>query len=247
MEAVDPGGTPLVDVSFAVRPREIIGIAGVAGNGQSTLMAALIGESLASDPSMVKLGGKPVGRIGAAGRRELQAAFVPEERLGHASVPGMDLAANMVLTDGGEDRLVANNIVRFGEADQRAAKVIEQFAVAAPGPGALASSLSGGNLQKYIIGRELLKKPSVFVAAQPTWGIDAGAAARIQQALIDLADDGAAIVVISQDLDELLLISDRVAALCAGKLSPLIDRAEATPERVGLMMGGIFEAQEDAA
>ncbi|MCP1335428.1 ABC transporter ATP-binding protein [Futiania mangrovi] len=246
MGEIGPHRTPLHDVSFAVRAGEVFGIAGVAGNGQGALMAALVGEALAPEAEMVRIRGEAVGRMGAARRRHLLAAFAPEERLGHGSVPELTLGENMVLTDpGGQGGFVRGRVVRYAEAARKAGDVIARFGVVARGPETPAASLSGGNLQKFIIGRELAKAPAVFVANQPTWGVDAGAAQAIHRTLIDLADAGSAVVVISQDLDELLILSDRIAALCAGRLSPPIPREEATPEKLGLMMGGAFEAARE--
>ena len=124
-----------------------------------------------------------------------------------------------------------------------ARQIIKTFNVQCQGPQALASSLSGGNLQKFIVGREILQSPRVLVIAQPTWGVDAGAAAAIHKAIRDLASQGAAILMISQDLDELMLATDRIAALCAGRLSPLYPTSEVTVQQVGLLMGGeVLEA-----
>jgi simple sugar transport system ATP-binding protein len=136
---------------------------------------------------------------------------------GHAAIRGIDAKA----------------------ARSYAGEVIEAFSVKATGPGAMAESLSGGNLQKYIMGREILQKPQVLVVSQPTWGVDAGAAAAIHQALVDLAARGSAIVVISQDLDELLSLCDTLAVINGGRLSRPMAVAEAKIDEIGLLMGGI--------
>jgi simple sugar transport system ATP-binding protein len=124
-------------------------------------------------------------------------------------------------------------------------KVIDTFAVKALGAGAMAGSLSGGNLQKYIMGREILQKPAVLVVNQPTWGVDAGAAAAIHQALIDLAASGSAIVVISQDLDELLKLCDTLAVINGGRLSAKMTVGEVSIEEIGLLMGGIHGTPDE--
>ncbi|MBL4926678.1 ABC transporter ATP-binding protein [Fuscibacter oryzae] len=229
----------LRDISFAVRAGEIFGIAGVAGNGQNSLLLALSGEEVAPDHGAVVVNGDAVGGLAAKERRLKGMASVPEERNGHAAVPTFSLTDNAVLT--ARDRL---GMVRAGLIDARAARtyageVIEAFSVKATGPGAAAESLSGGNLQKYIMGREILQKPQVLVVSQPTWGVDAGAAAAIHQALVDLAATGSAIVVISQDLDELLSLCDTLAVINEGRLSAPMKVADARIEEIGLLMGGI--------
>ena len=239
LPADGPFGTALRDISFTVRAGEIFGVAGVAGNGQNALLLALSGEAPNQDPASVTVDGVAVGHLQARARRGHGIGSVPEERNGHAAVPIFTLADNAVLT--ARDRL---GMVRAGLIDAKAARtyageVIEAFSVKATGPSALAESLSGGNLQKYIMGREILQKPQVLVVSQPTWGVDAGAAGSIHQALVDLAATGSAIVVISQDLDELLSLCDTMAVINGGRLSPPMVVAEAKIDEIGLLMGGI--------
>jgi len=140
--------------------------------------------------------------------------------------------------------MVTAGLIRAGAARTYTGEVIVSFAVKALGPGATAGSLSGGNLQKYIMGREILQKPSVFVVSQPTWGVDAGAAAAIHQAIVDLAASGSAIVVISQDLDELLTLCDTLAVINEGRLSHPLKVGEASVEEIGLLMGGVHGTAE---
>ncbi len=231
-------GIDLHDVHFMVRGGEILGIAGVAGNGQTELMDALSGETPLPRDETVRIAGIPVGRAGPARRRTLGAAFVPEERAGHAAVPGLTLAENALLTGWHRPEMARHGMVQIRAAIDHASEVIGRFQVRSRGPAAEAGSLSGGNLQKFVMGRELLRQPSVLVVSQPTWGVDAGAAAMIRQRLIDAAARGAAIVVISQDLDEIFEIADRIAVIAGGRLSPPIPVAEATVETIGLLMGG---------
>lgn len=234
-----PFGTALKDITFNVRAGEIFGIAGVAGNGQNALLLALSGEEPNLDKGCVTVDGVQIGQMDARDRRAKGVASVPEERNGHAAVPIFSLSDNAILT--ARDRL---GMVRLGLIDAKAARtyageVIEAFAVKATGPGAIAESLSGGNLQKYIMGREILQNPQVLVVSQPTWGVDAGAAAAIHQALVDLAATGSAIVVISQDLDELLSLCDTLAVINGGRLSRPMKVSEAKIDEIGLLMGGI--------
>ena len=230
-------GTSLKNVHLTVREGEVLGIGGVAGNGQDELLAALTGEVL-SDADAVKLKGQPIGRLGPIARRALGLLTAPEERLGHAAAPDMSLTENAMLTGWVREGLQNRGFMKWGEAQSFAEKIIKDFDVRTPGPGNAARSLSGGNLQKFVIGREVLQNPSVLVVNQPTWGVDASAAAAIRQAILDLAAGGAAVICISQDLDELMEIADRFAALNEGRLSAPRETTGLTVEEIGLMMGG---------
>ncbi|MQT14177.1 ABC transporter ATP-binding protein [Segnochrobactrum spirostomi] len=237
LPAPDHFGTALHDVSLSVRGGEIVAIAGVAGNGQGELFDAISGERL-SPPEAVKIDGAPVGGLGITARRKRGGAFVPEERLGHGAAPRFSLSDNAALT-----RYATAGMVRIGMLLRSKAKalseaVIGQFDVRKGAPDPEAGSLSGGNLQKFVVGREVLAGPGVLVVNQPTWGVDAGAAAVIRQSLIDLAANGAAVLVISQDLDEILEIADRIAVIHHGHLSDPEPAATVTLERIGLLMGG---------
>jgi len=232
-------GVALKDITFTVHAGEIFGIAGVAGNGQNALLLALDGEVVGDDAEAISLDGEGIGKETAKQRRLRGLCAVPEERNGHAAVPDFSLSDNSILT--GRDRLgmVISGLLRHGVAKEYTGKVISTFAVKANGSGATAGSLSGGNLQKYIMGREILQNPKVLVVSQPTWGVDAGAAAAIHQALVDLAAAGSAIVVISQDLDELLALSDTLAVINEGRVSPPMKTSDVTIEQLGLLMGGV--------
>ena len=230
-------GTALKDVSLSVRKGEIVGIGGVAGNGQDELLAVLSGEII-TKPGAVKLHGQPVGALGPGARRALGLLTGPEERLGHAAAPDMSLTENAMLTGAIRERLVVNGFLKWGAARTFAEKIIDAFDVRTPGPENAARSLSGGNLQKFVIGREVLQRPEVLVVNQPTWGVDAAAAAAIRQALLDLAAGGTALVVISQDLDELMGIADNFAALNEGRLTAPRPTQGLTIDEIGLMMGG---------
>ncbi len=230
-------GTSLKNVHLTVRRGEILGIGGVAGNGQDELLGVLSGE-IPTAADAVKLGGQPIGRLGPTARRRLGLLAAPEERLGHAAASDMSLTENALLTGAVREKLVANGFLRWGAAQGFAERVISAFDVRTPGPANAARSLSGGNLQKFVIGREVLQAPEVLVVNQPTWGVDAAAAAAIRQALLDLAAKGTAVVCISQDLDELMEISDSFAALNEGRLSAPKDTSGLTVDEIGLMMGG---------
>jgi ABC-type uncharacterized transport system ATPase subunit len=230
-------GMELKGVSFAVRKGEVLGIGGVAGNGQDELLLALSGEMRVTD-GMVQLKGQPVGRLGPTDRRRRGLLTAPEERMGHAAAPDMSLTENALLTGAVREGLTSNGFLNWGKARGFADSIIKAFDVRTPGPQNTARSLSGGNLQKFVIGREILQRPEVLVVNQPTWGVDAAAAAAIRQALLDLAAKGAAVIVISQDLDELMEISDRFAALNEGRLSEPRTTQGLTVDEIGLMLGG---------
>ena len=242
----EPFGVDLDDISFAARAGEILGIAGVAGNGQKELMLALSGETQAP-ASAIRLDGAAIGSLRPPARRKRGLCALPEERNGHAAVATFSLAENTLLTARERKRLSATGVIKRRAMRDYAQAVIAAFKVKATGPEALARSLSGGNLQKFIVGREMMQDPQVLAVAQPTWGVDAGAAAAIRQALVDLAGRGAAVIVVSQDLDELLSLSDRLAVMNEGRLSAPLIVGEASIEEIGLLMGGVHGQQEAAA
>jgi simple sugar transport system ATP-binding protein len=247
LEGEPPFGTDLEAVTFEARAGEILGIAGVAGNGQSELLTALSGERLTEDAAAIALDGEPIGSMGAGARRAAGLACVPEERNGHAAVPDFSLAENSLLTARHRLPLAPFGLIAQGDVGRFTTSVIQRFDVRTTGPAALARSLSGGNLQKFIMGREIGQTPSVLVVCQPTWGVDAGAAAAIRQELVDLAAKGSAVVVISQDLDELLELADRLCVINEGRLSAPRDVATLGIDEIGLMMGGVHGATPDEA
>jgi simple sugar transport system ATP-binding protein len=232
-----PFGTALKGVSFTVARGEVLGIAGVAGNGQDELLLALSGE-LKSAPDRVRIDGHAVGDLGPVDRRRKGLVAAPEERLGHAAVPDMSLVENALLSGAVRKGLTRRGFIDWGATEAFAAQVVADFDVRTPGTHVAARALSGGNLQKFVVGRELSQAPSVIVINQPTWGVDAAAAAAIRQAILNRAAEGAAVVVISQDLDELLEIADNFAALNGGRLSPVRPVEGLTIDEIGLMMGG---------
>jgi len=238
-----PFSMPLKKISLSVRAGEVVGIAGVAGNGQGEFFDAVSGEATQADARTVRIRGTDAGTLGITGRRLLGAGFVPEERLGHGAVPGMTLSDNMLLARHRSDASAflgggPLGLIRLDAIEATTRRVVAEMDVRKSAEDPEASALSGGNLQKFIIGRELDRKPSVLVVNQPTWGVDAGAAARIRQALIDLTRSGSAVIVISQDLDELFEIADRIAVMSHGEMSETIPIREATREKIGLLMGG---------
>jgi ABC-type uncharacterized transport system ATPase subunit len=246
LDTEDPFGTSLRQINLRVRGGQIVGIAGVSGNGQKELLAAISGERLCTQRAAVRLCGQDAARLNPAQRRTLGLRFVPEERLGRGAVPGMHLADNCVLT-GASAGLVRHGMVRRRAARAFARATIAEFAVKCDGELAPADSLSGGNLQKFIVGREIRLAPTVMLVAQPTWGVDVGASLLIRQALIELRNAGAAVLVISEDLDELFAICDCLAVLARGRLSDAMPTAGLAAETVGVWMTGEFQGAGAAA
>lgn len=244
LPADGPFGVALKNVSLKVHAGEVVAIAGIAGNGQSELFDALSGERLSPLPDNISVEGKSGGTLSISERREMGVAFVPEERLGHGAVPEFSLSENVLLTRHACDQ----DLARGGLVDRHRAMaistgVIEACDVRKSGPDPEARALSGGNLQKFVVGRELDRKPKLMIINQPTWGVDAGAAALIRQELIDLAASGSAVLVISQDLDEIFEVADRIAVISRGELSEAFPASEMTLENIGLLMAGAHERQ----
>lgn len=236
----DAFGVDLIDVSLQVRSGEVVGIAGVSGNGQQELLRALSGEDTRAQPAMVQVTGQDVARLGPQQRRALGLHFVPEERLGRGAVPTMGLAHNLLLTR--SDAVGAMGWLHLGQLKAQARAIIERFGVKAGGADAPARSLSGGNLQKFIVGREIAAQPKLIIIAQPTWGVDVGAAAQIHAEILALRDAGCAVLIVSEELDELFELSDRLYVLAKGHLSPSVARADATVQQVGEWMSGLWNA-----
>jgi general nucleoside transport system ATP-binding protein len=231
----------LAGVQLSLRAGEILGVAGVSGNGQAELLAALSGEGRRASAGSIRLFGRDVSAASPRGRRALGLHFVPEERIGRGSVPGLSLAANTLLTR--RDPVGAGGWLHRGRARRLAARLIDRFGVSARGPDAAAASLSGGNLQKFIVGREIDAAPKVLIVAQPTWGLDVGAAAQIRREIAVLCQAGGAALIVSEDLDELLELCSDLVVMARGRLSPRIPAHEATPALIGQWMSGLFWAR----
>lgn len=232
--------TALDNISLTLRAGEITGIAGVSGNGQQELLAALSGEDRRAAPDMIRINDVPVGNSGPAARRALKQSLVPEERLGRGAVPELSLTDNMLLSQQ-KSPFVQRGMINFQQTMLAASDIITRFRVKASGPAALARSLSGGNLQKFIVGREILHEPEIFIVAQPTWGVDIGAAAQIHAEIRQLRNRGCAVLVISEELDELFELCDRLHVIAKGRLSPAVRTETVSREQIGLWMSGLWD------
>jgi simple sugar transport system ATP-binding protein len=244
----DQFGVDLAGVDLQVRAGEVVGIAGVSGNGQKELLYALSGEDCRAPKGSVCMGMVDVSNLHPGGRRKLGLHFVPEERLGRGAVPTLSLAQNMLLTrtEDISHPHVAGGWIGIAKLQAHAARIIASFGVKAGGPQAAARSLSGGNLQKFIVGREIESHPKLFIVAQPTWGVDVGAAAQIRGEILALRDAGCAVLVVSEELDELFELSDRLHVMAHGRLSPSVPVAQATIEMLGEWMSGLWPESTQA-
>lgn len=244
--AKTPFGVDLVDVNLAVKAGEILAIAGVAGNGQGELFGVISGENKQVAGASVVLMEEACNGLDINQRRALGAAFVPEERMGHGAVEHLSLTDNILLSRhacNDTESPLNRGIMGIDRAQLAALNrtIGTDYDVRKGREDAIAGSLSGGNLQKFVVGRELNRKPKLLVINQPTWGVDAGAAALIRQAVIDLSRQGSAILVISQDLDEIFELADSIAVISRGQLSQSYAVTELSREQIGLMMAGSHE------
>jgi simple sugar transport system ATP-binding protein len=225
-----------------------VGIAGVSGNGQKELLYALSGEDVRSNAGSIRIGEADASGLHPGGRRRLGLHFVPEERLGRGAVPTLGLSHNLLLTrnESISHPRFAGGWIRLKQLETHAAEIIRRFNVKAGGPRAAARSLSGGNLQKFIVGREIDANPKLFIVSQPTWGVDVGAAAQIRSEILALRDAGCAVLVVSEELEELFEVSDRLHVIARGRLSPSMPIRQATVEKIGEWMSGLWNQVEVA-
>ena len=238
-------GVDLQSIDLLVRAGEVVGIAGVSGNGQKELLMALSGEDTRTPFGGMTVHGQDVGRLSPRRRRVLGLHFVPEERLGRGAVPSLSLARNLMLTR--HESIGHSGWLNRSRLQAQADDIISRYKVKCAGSQAVARSLSGGNLQKFIMGREIDARPTLLIVSQPTWGVDVGAAAQIRGELLTLAASGCAVLVVSEELDELFEICDRLYVMAKGQLSPTLSRADATVALVGQWMSGLWHAAEPVA
>ena len=234
----DQFGVDLHQISLQVCAGEVVGIAGVSGNGQKELLYALSGEDTRAETTAINVNGRAVGKLNPQRRRALGLHFVPEERLGRGAVPSLSLTRNLLLTR--TESVGRGGWLKLGNLRAHADRLIARYKVKAGGPEAVAKSLSGGNLQKFIMGREIDAAPSLLIASQPTWGVDVGAASQIRAEILKLRDTGCAVLVVSEELDELFEICDRLYVMAKGQMSPSIPRADANVALIGQWMSGLW-------
>jgi len=238
LAAADAHALALADVSLSVRSGEIVGVAGVSGNGQRELCAVLSGERRDLARGSVRLFGREIASASPQARRALGLRFVPEDRLGRATATTLSLADNTLLTR--TENVKSSGVIDRTGVSGLARRLIERFGVKTRDERSPAKSLSGGNLQKFIVGRELDAVPRVLVIAQPTWGVDVGAAAQIRRELASLRDRGAAVLVVSEELEELFELCDYLVVMAEGKLSPRVATYALSRLELGEWMSGLW-------
>jgi simple sugar transport system ATP-binding protein len=227
----------LQEVSLGVQGGEILGIVGVSGNGQREL-AEVIGGTLRVARGRIEVAGRAVTGAGARTMRRLGVAHVPEDRLGAGLLGALPLVDSMILARVGEPPFSRFGLLSRGAARRFVAAQIERFAIRAPGPDARTGTLSGGNLQKALLARELAFEPVVLVAAQPTRGLDVAAREFVHRELLGLRARGRAVILISEDLEEVFEIADRIAVMFEGRIVEVMPVGEAEVSRIGLLMAG---------
>ena len=238
----DKGLLALHKLSLSVRSGEIVGIAGVAGNGQKELAETICGLRPAESgtvevTSTTVTGGPPILVI------EAGVAYIPEDRSATGSAPHLSVAENLALKSYRKPSIGRGIFISRSEMRRQAVRLIEQYNISTPGPETQARLLSGGNLQKVILAREISQHPQVTIAASPTRGLDVGATENVRNILLEERSNGAAILLISEDLDEVLALSDRIAVLYEGEIVGMVPADEADREEIGLMMAGENLAQ----
>jgi len=233
----DRGGDALHEVSLEVCAGEIMGLAGVSGNGQRELAEVLAGLRPVRQGHII-LDGQDVTQHSPAARLAAGQAYIPEERMRDGAIKEFSVAENLILQDHGKAPYSRGNFLDFKAIEARAAELIETFNVKTPSSDTPLKNLSGGNIQKLIMARELSRRPAVVIAAQPTRGVDIGATEYIHQRLLEQRAAGTAILLISEDLDEIRALSDRIAVIYEGKIVGVVDGRTASAEQLGLMMAG---------
>ena len=240
----DRGRAALKDVSLIARGGEIVAIAGVAGNGQRELAETIAGLR-APTSGRVSVSGRVLRRGDPRAAIAAGVAYVPEDRLGTGLSPSLSIASNLALKSYRGRSLSRGPMLRLRAIRDRALELIKRYRIAAPGPDAQARQLSGGNLQKVVLAREFTAEPRLIVAASPTRGLDVGAIETVHAYLRDAAAEGVAVLLISEDLDEILALADRIAVMYEGAILGELDAANADVEEIGLLMAGGHDPRED--
>ena len=233
----DPFETNLENINFSVNRGECLGIAGISGNGQSELFQILSGEII-SDKNSIEFSNNFIGDLNPQERREYLMAFSPEDRLEQAAIPQMKIFENVALNNFKSSNFFNNGLINENRIKEHSKKIISDFNVNTDNIELKSQFLSGGNLQKLIIGRELITSPDLLICFNPTWGLDVGAINYIHETLIKINDQNKSIILISTDTDELLKLSDKISVIHKGKLSKIMSADEVTPEKLGMLMGG---------
>ncbi len=233
----DPFETNLTEINFSVNRGECLGIAGISGNGQSELFQVLSGEII-SEKNSIEFNNNYIGDLSPQERREYLMAFSPEDRLEQAAIPQMKIFENVALNNFKSSNFFNNGLINENKIKEHSKKIISDFNVNTDNIELKSQFLSGGNLQKLIIGRELITSPDLLICFNPTWGLDVGAINYIHETLIKINEQNKSIILISTDTDELLKLSDKISVIHKGKLSKIMNSEEVTSEKLGILMGG---------
>ena len=237
-------GTPgLRSVSLELCSGEILGIAGVSGNGQRELAESITGLRKVTG-GRVMLEGQEVTGFAPGEITDRMLSYIPEERMRDGMIKDFTIAENMVLREHHKQPYSRSGFLNLRDISSHADELIQRFHVKTPSRDTLAKNLSGGNIQKVVLAREISRNPRVIIAAQPTRGLDIGATEYVREQLLEQRREGAAIMLISEDLDEILALSDRIAVIYEGQIMDIVPRENATPEKLGLLMAGVHP--EDA-
>ena len=233
----DPFETNLENINFSVKKGECLGIAGISGNGQNELFQILSGEIITSNTSII-FRNKEIAQLNPKQRREYLMAFSPEDRISQAAVPELKIYENVALNNFKSSNFFEKGLVNEKKIKEHSKKILSDFSVNTDNVELKSQFLSGGNLQKLILGRELITAPELLICYNPTWGLDVGAINYIHETLIKINDQEKSTILISTDTEELLKLSDRIAVIYKGKLSKIMPSEEVTPEKLGVLMGG---------
>ncbi len=235
----DRGAKGLADVCFDVRSGEILGLAGVSGNGQRDL-AEVIAGLRKPESGRIYLEGEDVTGCNAHELTMKMMSYIPEERMRDGMIKDFTVSENMILREHDQPKFSKSGFLRLRAIENHTKELIDQYQIKTPSQKTHVKSLSGGNIQKLVLARELSRKPRIIVAAQPTRGLDIGAAEYVREQLILQRNEGTAVLLISEDLDEIFALSDRIAVIYEGRIMDILSRDEATKEKVGLLMAGVF-------
>ncbi|HSK86880.1 MAG TPA: ATP-binding cassette domain-containing protein, partial [Anaerolineales bacterium] len=232
-------GTPgLRGVSVELCSGEILGIAGVSGNGQRELAESITGLRKVTSGRVV-LEGEDVTNFAPGDLTDRMLSYIPEERMRDGMIKNFSVAENMILREHHKPPFSHSGFLNLRDISTHSDELIKKFRVKTPSHDTLAKNLSGGNIQKVVIAREFSRNPRVIVAAQPTRGLDIGATEYVREQLLEQRRKGVAVMLISEDLDEILALSDRIAVIYEGQIMDIVPREEATPEKLGLLMAGV--------
>jgi simple sugar transport system ATP-binding protein len=237
-------GTPgLQNVDLAVHSGEILGIAGVSGNGQRELAEVITGLRESTTGS-IELDGEDISALPPISRTDRLLSYIPEERMKDGMIKDFTVAENLILREYHKKPFSNRGVLNLKAIENHSEELISSFQIKTPSQDTLAKSLSGGNIQKVVVARELSRQPRVIIAAQPTRGLDVGAAEYVRERLLEERKAGTAVMLISEDLDEILALADRIAVIYEGQIMGVVQREDATPEKLGLLMAGVREGAE---